>query len=228
MKYNKIDDAIESVNNEKKTEMRAQLHARLGIQVCDEKPIKRRRRFFDYKAIAFGSIGLCAVCLAIILPIAFRDTAPNKQDRYKYTSSELSHSDLGYNVKEYAELLGKNLLYVDWYDIADDCITSKYFLPNDENNIIYISEDLCNGETGDHVRMLIIENSIDIDAFEFIKESCGLTFEYNNILIKWSYDTAASQAYFEYDGYEYIMRLFEPTEREAILDIVKDMLQKKL
>lgn len=228
MKDNKIDDAIESVNNEKKAEMRAQLHARLGIQICDEKPIKRRRRFFDYKAIAFGSVGLCAVCLAIILPIAFRDTAPNNQDRYKYTSSELSYVDLGYTVKEYAGQFGENLLYVDWYDIADDCITSKYFLSNDEDNLIYISEDLYNGETGDHISTAIIDTNIYIDTFEAMELTCGNKYECNSTEIFWAYNPFVAHAYFKYDGYKYYLQLFEPTEREAILDIAKDMLQKKL
>lgn len=224
MKDIDIDNIIESVNCEKKEEMRAQLHSRLKLSQAEDPQTKKTRRFFGVKAAVFGAVGICAVCLAIVLPIALRNKSSNTPDRYYYTESEFSSDDLGCTIKEYAEQTGKNILYLDWYETGGAYVTEKHFLKDNKNDIIYITEEVYNGETGDQVYLAVTEKKNYVDTLDHIQNLCPNKYEYNNINIDWSYNEVSSKACFEYNGYKYYVRLFEPAGEEAILDIVKDML----
>lgn len=225
MKDIDIDNAIETADCEKKEQLRAQLHARIGLTQQGDRQTKSKRRGFGIKAVALGIAAMCAVCLAIVLPISLReDTAPKPlQKKYTYSAAALSVDNLGLTIKEYSEQTGKNILYIDWYDIADECTTKKYFLPDKKDNIIYISEDLLNGETGDYVWLAVVETNIFIDELETIPDVCDLSYEYNSTKIHWSYNTDVSRAYFEYGGYKYYLKIEYPMSEQAILDIIKDM-----
>lgn len=229
MKDIDIDNIIESVNCDKKEEMRAQLHSRLDLSQTEEPLPKKRRRFFDVKTAVLGAVSICAVCLAIVLPIALRNEPLNTPtpNRYYYSASEFSSDDLGFTIKEYSAQEGKNILYIDWYDLAEVSVTKKFFLEDNKNDIIYITEDLYHSETGNHVYLAVTEEQNYIDTLDLIRDSSLYNYEYNNVNINWSYDMLISRAYFEYNGYKYYVQLFEPTTEEAILDIVKEILDNK-
>ena len=223
MKDIDIDNTIENAGCEKKEQLRAQLHTRIGVPQ-KERQIKSRRKI-SLKALAFGIAGMCAVCLAIVLPISlYNNTTPSSQDKFTYAAVDFLYDDLGLTIKEYSEQTGKNLLYIDWYDVADECVTTKYYLPDKEDDIIYIAEDLINGETGDCVWFAVVETNVFIDELETVRDICDMSYEYNNTQINWSYNINISRAYFVYQGYKYYFKLDYPTSEQAILDIVKDML----
>ena len=226
MKDFDIDNAIESADSERKAELLVQLHTRIGNPQHSEQQIKSRKRFFNVKAAAFGVAGIFAVSLAIVLPMALNKNTPYESPhRYTYNASQFEYDDLGLTIKEYSAEIGKTFLYIDWYDYAEECITTKYFLSDDADNIIYIAEDIYNGETGDHVQLAFVDTNIDVDRLDDIKASCTKNYEYNNTIINWTYDSMSeSRAFFEYDGYKYYLRLFDPMSEQAILDIVKEML----
>ncbi|MCH5165035.1 MAG: hypothetical protein J1G01_01370 [Clostridiales bacterium] len=225
MKDFDIDSTIEVADGDRKTRLLAQLHARTGIPEIQEHGVKSRKRFFGVKASAFGLVGICVVSLAIVLPISLRnETAPPSQERYTYTAAELSEKDLGMTIKEYAQKIGKDILYLDWYDVAEECNTTKYILPTEENNIIYVAEEITNGETGDNVQLCVVDINIDVDRFDYFKDNCLYEYEYNGVTINWSYDNIiTSIAYFEYNDYKYYVQFAYPPSEQAILDIVKEM-----
>lgn len=228
MKDRGIDNAIENVNNDKKEGMRAQLYARVGIEEQREQQTKSLPRFLNVKSLVFGLTGILAVCLAIVLPITLLDKAvpPPSQSRYTYTYSNLSKYNLGLTIKEYAEQNGADILYIDWYEKTDECVTTKYFLPDDEDNIIYITEDLTSGETGDNVWLAVTDLNINVDVLDLVEEMSILSYEYNDIIIKWSYAyMAIATAYFEFNGYKYYIQLREPLAEQDILNIATAMLK---
>ena len=224
MKDIDIDNTIENTGCEKKEQLRAQLHTRIGLPQQDEEQIKSTRRGFRLKAVALGIAAMCAVCLAIVLPISLRNNAPTlSNNRYTYSVDDCLADNMGLTIKEYSEQTGKNILYIDWYDIAEECLTKKYFLPDKEDEIIYITEDLLNGETGDHVRLSIVSTNTSIDELDTFRDFCTLNYKFNGIIIYWVYNFDISRAYFEYSGYKYYLRLDYPMSEQSILDIVIDM-----
>ena len=227
MKDRDIDNAIENVNSDKKEEMRAQLYARVGIEDRREQQTKSSPRFLNIKTLVFGLTGILAVCLAIVLPIALLDktTPPPSHTRYTYFDADMEHAKFDMTVKEYAEKTSKDLLYIDWYDIAETCVTTKHFLPDDEDKIIYISEDLYNGETGENVWLAVTDKNINVDILDHIEQMNDSYYEYNNIKIKWSYEfMSIATAYFEFKDYKYYIQLLYPLAEQDILDIVIGML----
>ena len=218
-----IDNIIENADCEKKEQLQAQLHTRIGLPQQEEWRSKSNRRVFNLKAVGFGIAGMLAVCLAIVLPISLRNNTPPSQNRYTYTAADFSQGKLGMTIKEYSESSRKNILYLDWYDIADECESTKYFLPKEEENIIYISESICNGETGDRVWFAVVAVNISVDELDDFCDNYVLSYEHNNTKINWSYSIDISKAYFEYKGYKYYVKLDYPMSEQAILDIVKEM-----
>lgn len=221
MNDNKIDNAIESVNGERKEEMRTRLHRDLDLSQAEE-PQAKRKRFLNVKTFALGFLGICAVCLAIVLPISLR-SAPQEQpeDRYR-SSAELTSSVLGCTIKEYGEQTGKSILYVDWYDVSD-CVSKKYYLPEDEDDIVYLYENYFNDETGDVVKLSVVDLHTHVDTIEASVLYLDQQYEYNNVNIKWSGTSACSRAFFQYGEYRYYVELEYPTSEDAVLDIVKNM-----
>ena len=226
MKYYDIDKIIETVNREKKSELLAQLHDRTGIPRQEKIEVKKQKRFSNTRAVVFGVAGIIAVSVAIVVPVTLRNdpNLPNTDPKYTFIAADFEQGDLGSTIKGYAQECGESILYIDWYDNADECITTKYFLRKAADKIIYIEEDLYNGETGDHVRISVIDAKSSVDRLDTIKDTCVYDHEYNGTVISWGYDSSSlSIACFEYDCYKYYIQLFEPASEQAVLDIVKEM-----
>lgn len=221
MNDNKIDNAIESVNGERKEEMRARLHRDLDLSQAEE-PQAKRKRFLNVKTFALGFLGICAVCLAIVLPISLR-SAPQEQpeDRYR-SSAELTFSDLGCTIKEYGEQTGKSILYIDWYDVSE-YVSKKYYLPEDENDIVYLCEQMVHLDLGYEVTLSVTDVHTHVDALDLNAGSLDREYEYKNVNIKWGIASDSTSAFFEKDGYKYYVELEYPTSEDAVLDIVKNM-----
>lgn len=220
MKEYKIDNAIEGVNRERKEELRVQLRLDLDLSQTEEPQVKSRR-FINVKTFALGFAGICAVCLAIVLPISLR-TVPQEQSPERFSSTtQLTYSDLGCTLKEYGEQTGKNLLYVDWYDVAGELVTEKYYLPENKDRTIYLSEYIYNEETGDQLLFRITDMYTHVDYLDAFRNVCLNDYEYNNVKMKLGADSGETRAFFEYDGYNYYVSLQYPTSADDIFYVIE-------
>lgn len=182
---------------------------------------------YNKKRICIASVAATAV-IAIFLIIAI-PLLINNFNRYKKrycTTNDCVAIDLNSTVKDYATEVGKDFLYIDWYDIADEVQTKLYVNKNDSNDIVFIQETIINGESGDVVNYYIVDEFTDVDALIFYEENCDRTTTINNISINWYYNNRRSVAVFKYEGYKYYIELKDPMAEEDVLKIVEEMTAK--
>ncbi len=189
-----------------------------------------RKRFFKFASIAVAF--LLVLGLAIGLPITLKkgnsnynpvkDPVDTTPDRY-FNTSDCVISDMKMNVKEYAESQSKELLFLDWYENAGFLETGYYVNKQDYNDLVYIKENIQNGDTGDMVTMYITDTHTQLEVLQTISTFCSKDSNINDTAIKWNADRQKGAAVFKYKDHKYYLELQYPFNETDILDIVESM-----
>lgn len=221
MKERDLHELIERQDPEHKQELWEKIKVRIAAEaepaeasVIPAAP-KRRNRF---TVILASVLTACLLCLAIVLPV----TLTREKDRY-CAAGDYVEELLSYNVKEYAARTNKNILYLDWYDFADT-VTSLYYNVKDHNDMIFISDVLVDGQTGEMITIVVTDNKTMVDVVN--KWSvCNIESKVGNVIVKSKYFLQAILAKFEYNGFRYYIQLDNETDLSRVTQIVEQMLE---
>lgn len=223
-----IHQLIEKQNPEGKAALRKKVKDRLSLPVELEQVQKKSvLSFFKKRYHIFASVAtaIVVVCLAIVIPVVLnRDTGPT--ERYCY-AADCVENQIDNTLKEYSEQNNLSLLYIDWYDIADEVDTLLYVNINDESDVIYMQETLVNGEIGSIVTLYITDLHTNVDRFENMILMCEYTDTVNNINVHWKFQNDEGIAHFEYSGNKYFINLKYPMAEDSVLELVESMIPKK-
>ena len=216
---------IQKISEEYKDEkapLYEKIHERVeNIIVYQAKQRKRIKTF--YKAFPIALAMVVIICLAIVLPVVLPsgnggDGNPDggfnsgdvNNDDIRYSAADLESVPLNYNLKQYAELYSEDILYIDWYDIAeaDSCRTKKYFEKGNEDKVVYLQETITNDDTGCTVTYSIIRKNIIIDGLEQLEIiddflNNAHQAQVNGVSVSYIVTKTRSVAKFEYKGYTY-------------------------
>lgn len=219
MKKN-IDSIIENQNAEQKQALFERLKPTLDIS--DLKPTVASSA--KKKSLIASLVVACVliVCLTITLPIVLKDDGSG--DRY-CQSSDYTEKQLDCTLKDYSTQNSLPLLNIDWYAVAEDVETYKYVNVNDFNDVIYLSEGILNGETGEMVNLSIVNINTHVKDFEFFHNYCTNEYTVKDVKIYWRVGNQFSLAMFEYQGYRYYIEIDEPNREDLIKKIVAEMLK---
>lgn len=220
MKERDVHKLIERQDEDGKKALYTRICDGLGLET-KVKPAPRSKRALLWRVLV-PALSFCIICLAIILPIALKNRVEPNPDRY-CLSADCVEVALDVNVKEYANKNGKSMLYIDWYDIAEDVTTISFVNKNDSNDIIYIDERILNGETGDTVQLSIFDKHTYLDSFNFLSEKEYENYVYKNVAIKWINEFNKSTGIISYGDYRYYVQISQPSEAVDIVEILKGM-----
>lgn len=227
MSQNDIHQIIEKENLEGKEAMRKKVKERLNLPADTEQEHSKPARFIfkkRYRIFASVSAALAIVCIAIVLPIVLnRDTGPI--ERYCH-AADCVETVADYTVKDYSERNNLSLLYIDWYNIADDIQTKLYVNAGNENDVIYLQERIINGETGSVVVLYISDVYTQVDILEDKENACENVEFISSIKVSWGYRNFIGLACFEYSGRGYVIELTHPMTENSVLELVESMIPK--
>lgn len=229
MSKKNINQIIEEKNPEGKAALRQKVMERLNLpeesEQTQKKPTFSYKRF--YRIFASVSAAVAVVCLAIVLPIVLnRDSGTGPTERYCH-AADCVETVADCTLKDYSERNNLSLLYIDWYDIADEIQTKMFVNINDSSDIIYFEETLVNGEVGSIATLYVTDLYTKVDIFEDV-ESYLKNVEYiSSIKVIWGYSNIIGTAYFEYSGRRYVIDLRYPMAEVSVLDLVESMLSNK-
>lgn len=148
----------------------------------------------------------------------------NSQNDNRYcTSEEYTSNATEKTIAQYAQEIGEQLLYFNWYDTTEEVTDSVYTL-NDTQEVICHRENIINPETGDVLTLYVVDEDIELDFLEGAESGNEKTETYNQIDITWSFNAMKADASFVYGNYKYIIVLLEPLEEDDILEYVKLLL----
>lgn len=229
MKDRDVHQLIEQQNAEKKAAMYSEFEKKHNLTANNTVEVRHKHTI---RYVSFASV-LAALCLIIMLPFMLHteESLPADGEQPAPTVRFCAAEDctliyMDNTVKEYAANRGLSLLYLDWYDVAEDIQSRLYVDKNDNTDVIYIQEGLVNGETGEIVYLYIMDVFTTVDMFTFFEETCSRIAVIGEITVNWSYRQSTSAAFFEYEGYKYYISLELPMEEEDILRIAEAMISK--
>lgn len=225
-----IHQIIEEKNPEGKAALREKVKERLNLTVeTEQTQEKPARSLFKkrYRIFASVSAALAVACLAIVLPIVLnRDSGTGPTERYCH-AADCVKTEVDYSVKEYSERNNLSLLYIDWYDVADELETLLYVNIDNDSDVVYIQERIVNSETGSMVILYITDLYTKVDIFEDMGVICDNIDTIDNITVHWIFQKSKGMAYFEYSNRKYFIDLRYPMAEDSVLELVESMIPNK-
>lgn len=218
MRKKDIDNIIELQNLEEKQAFYEKLKSKLNLPDSQPKPSKKRLSM-PWK-ISIAAMLVVVVCLAIVLPVVLRD---NNSERY-CAAADCQVTQLDCTLKGYAEQKKMPLLYVDWYDVAEEIQTFLYTAACDTNDMVFLREMLVNGETGDIIILYLSDRNTRVDILDYFDEYCKNEIKVQNVTVYCDSAEQKSLAFFEFQDYRYYIEIFEPDRVDLIQDIIEGML----
>ena len=217
----KFHEFIEEQNREEKDAVWAK------IQQKDEPiPVSSKSRSFSWrKWMPILASSLAAVVIGIFATWGFLSwqNKPNDDNKGRYfTSQSYEKVNTQLTLKDYAQKIGKNLLYFDWYEETWN-LQDQVWQAKDTQEIICFQEEIADIETDCIVYLFVIQADTEIEGFSLDKET-NQKSEVDGIEIDWKYSKYNSNANFEYEGYAYYLRVDEPIDENYILDLAAELL----
>ena len=216
----KFHELIEEQNREEKDAVWAK------IQQKDEPiPVSSKSRSLSWrKWTPILASSLAAVMIGVFATWGFlslKDENNGNKGRY-FTSQSYETMSTQITLKDYAQAIGKNLLYFDWY-AETDYFKDKVWQLKDTQEIICFQEDIVDINSGCIVYIYVMESDTEIEGF-FLDQETNQKSEVDGVEIDWRYTKYKSNANFVYENYKYYLRVDEPIDENYILDLAAELL----
>ena len=154
--------------------------------------------------------------------LSLNDGKNNDNKGRYFTSQSYETVEVQYTLKDYAQEIGKDLLYFDWYT-ETDYLKNQAWQLKDVQEIICFQEDIIDINSGCMIYIYVMRTDTIIAGF-FADEETDKRSEINGIQIDWNYSRFGACANFIYEDYKYYLRVDEPIDENHILDLVEELL----
>ena len=217
MKDNDIHKLIEQQEKERKAELYAEFEQKHNITA--EQPDKRK---YAIKIASCAAAAVVIICLIVSLPFIMQNNIKNST---RYCSvNDCIAEDANFTLQEYAANNNLPLLYVDWYDIADEIQTKIFVNKDDREDIIFFQENIINGQNGIIVELYITKENVEVDFISSFEERCGRASTIKDVCVSWNFRNSFGLAVFVYKGYKYYLTLEDIADENVITDIIEEMI----
>ncbi len=224
MKEKDIHNLIEQQEPEKKQAAFKRIQERLNIAEVPAVQTAKPKKSVKKRAFAWSAVMAVALCLAIVLPITLTGT-PDVKDRY-CVAGDYETYPTEFNIEQYASNINQKILFVDWYDIAEECLTDLYVNVNDHDDMIYLREKLVSGETGEIVDLYITDKRTKVDILSRW-DSCTTVKQLEDTEVLLDVTFQALFATFKYGDFVYYLEFINVENESRALEIIASMLPAK-
>lgn len=228
MKDKDIHKLIEAHDRDSKADMYARLQSKYNfidkpIKKAQETQTKKWDRKIVISCVAFAVAII--VCIISCIPFMLKTgTMLPSDSSVRYCSIDECYSmEVDFTVKDYAQTIGKPLLYLDWYNDSAP-ITTLYVDSSYHDDVIFIKEKVINKKLDYVVTLRITDIHTIVDGLAFHEQQCKKSTTIDKVKVKYFYGEQWAEAVFEYKDYKYYVELTSPPNEQAILDLVKEML----
>ncbi len=226
-KERKFHELIEQQNREEKDAVWAKIQQKDAERQTNKPvPVSTKTRSFSWrKWMPIAASSLAAVVIGVFATWGFLSlkNGPNDDNKGRYFNSQSYEIVNTQNtLKDYAQAIGKNLLYFDWYAEIDGLEDYVWQL-KDSQEIICFQEEIIDINTGCKVEIFVTEIGTEIEDFSRDMET-DRESQTNGVKIDWRYTRFSAFANFEYEDYRYYLRVKEPMDENYILGLVEELL----
>lgn len=210
--YQQIEEYREEANS-----LYEKIHEQVETSIVKHAQTKKKRKKLFTGILSVAVV--LVVTLAIVLPIVLQPQ--NEEIRYS-DSTVLLPDNLDSNLKEYYELNNLSLLYLDWYENAEDLVTARYYEEGKESNTVYLYEKFTDGYWGYPVKLSVMKRNIVVESFDAKFEEFKTT-NINDTLISYVLNRDWSIAKFEYQGYKYYLEINDELTLDFLVKTIESM-----
>ena len=225
-KERKFHELIEQQNREEKDAVWAKIQQKEAERQTQEPaPVSPKARSFSWrKWTPILASSLAAVVIGVFATWGFlslkNGTNGDNKGRY-FTSQSYEKVNTQLTLKDYAQEIGKNLLYFDWYEETEHLESQAWEL-NDTQEIICFQEEIIDFNAGCKIEIFVIEADIEIE--DFADDETDRRSEIKGVQIDWQYSKFRSYANFVYEDYAYYLRVDDPIDENYILTLIEELL----
>lgn len=220
MKKRDIHNLIEQQDLEEKQRIWEKIQSQLDVKPAPQPTVATAKPKTWKWAVAFAV--LIVVTLSVVLPLTLTGDGVRYCDMTQYTTESL-----GQTLRDYSASHNKELLFVDWYDIADEITTDYAHMNSDKKDIVFFEETIINGNTGEEITLSVTDNKTQVDKFEQYYKS-DKEFAVNDVTVKWnSQNHATLFATFEYKNHIYYLKLDVIGGQDQMIEIIENMLNAR-
>lgn len=223
----KFHELIEQQNRKEKDAVWAKIQHKEAEREQEKSipVLPKARSFFWRKWTPILASSLTAVVIGVFATWGFLSLNDEKNNDNKgryFTSQSYEIVATQTTLKDYAQDIGKDLLYFDWYE-ETDYLQDVVWRLNDTQEIICFQEEIIDINTGCKVKLLALEADTEIEDLSRDMETDKKS-EIEEVQIDWRYSRFGACANFVYEGYKYYLCVDEPIDENHILDLVEELL----
>lgn len=147
------------------------------------------------------------------------------EEEHRYcTTSDYTVETSKKNLKQLASDSQENILFFDWYETAEYCLTNLYTL-NETKEVLGFEEHIINGATGVNIVLSVVENNVELQQqlLESCKAHCINEVVIQGISVLWDFGKV-SYITFKYEDFTYYISTTSLSSQEEILPLVEELL----
>lgn len=222
----KFHELIEQQDREEKDAVWAKIQRKEAEREKEEPTpaLPKTRSFFGRKWMSILASSLAVVVIGIFSTWGFlslKDGNNDNKGRY-FTSQSYEKVNTQRTLKEYAQEIGKSLLYFDWYAETDH-VKDQVWQLKDTQEIICYQEEIIDINSGCMIYIYVVETDTVIEDFSADEET-DTKGEIKGVQIDWSYLRFSAYATFVYENYKYYLHADDPIDENYILSLVEELL----
>ena len=193
------------------------IHEQVEASIVKHAQAKKRRKKLFVGVMSIAAVLI--VTLAIVLPIVLQP----QDDEVRYSDDSVLILDkLDYNLKEYNSRNNLSLLYLNWYEYAEDLATARYYEEGKEKETVYLYEKFIDGNTGYGVKLSVMKRNIIVESLdamfgELQVAKCG------DVEIAYTLKKTLCIAKFEYQGYKYYLEINDEITLDFLAETIESM-----
>lgn len=217
MREKDIHELIEKQNPEKKQRMWEKISAELNLPPSSQPKAVAKKNNLKWAYVAAALV--VVITLSIVLPITLKDDGVRYCDITQYETESLQQT-----LQECFIERNIDLLYVDWYDEAEELVTDYAYSKTDKSDIVFYREFIINSETGEELTLAVTDNKTRVDIFnDFYNGIEAVKTTIKNVSVDWKVDYVRTLAMFEFNKHTYYLELDGSQER--MTEIIEAMLK---
>lgn len=213
--YQQIEEYREEAH-----ELYESIHEQVETSIVKHAQAKKRRKKLFASILSIAAVFV--ITLAIVLPIVLKPIdEPDEELRYS-DADALSYEILNYNLKEYYAVINQSLLYLDWYEYAEERLTERYYEIGKENDTVYLHESYIDGYTSCRIELSVMKRNIVIESLDEVLEEFE-TINIGRTQISYVLRKNRGMAKFEYQGYKYYLKIEDEITLEFLVETIESM-----
>ena len=222
------DEEIYQLIEDNKEETEAfyqKIHTQVEASIVKHAEIKKRRKKNMRIVFSTATAFILILCLAVVLPIVLQtEKGPFVQF---YDDLDLMYENIELSMFEYYRNIDETVLCLDWYETAEECITTRYYEKNDIDTTVYLKEFFVH-EEGYFAEFAIMKKNIAVKSYETEWEK-GVEKQINGINVTYvAYPMRSiAKAKFEYKGYKYYIKLLDSADEDFLLSTIENLIPQQ-